>query len=110
MHNPVTRFLRGGLVFQAGRFRWIWYTSRCVKPLKLNKIFAIGLYRWKYEFNTIDDAIAGVWAIANDTDEQTVPLDKIEVMVEFTTGEFERCAYADKGRVVRWLERFRLSA
>lgn len=78
-----------------------------MKPLTLNKIFVIGLYLWKYEYDTVDDAIAGVWAIADETGENSVPLDKIEVMVEFTTGEFERCAYADKGRVVHWLERFR---
>ena len=107
MHNPVTYLLAGTLFLCGQDNATVWYTSHRVKPLKLNKIFVIGLYLWKYEFDTIDDAIAGVWAIAGETGEHSVPLDKIEAMVEFTTGEFERCAYSDKARFVHWLERFR---
>ena len=77
-----------------------------VENLTVAKVYVIGVARWKYEYSTIDDAIACIHRLSKEIEEQKAHLDMFEVMVEFTSGESERCAYREEVRVAKWLRRF----
>lgn len=76
------------------------------QPLAVSKVFVIGVARWKYEYDSVEQAIACVHQLAVEIAESQASLDMFEVMVEFASGESERCAYRDESRVKNWLERF----
>ena len=78
-------------------------------PLKIKKVFVIGIAKWKFDFTTLEDAAACiVGELERTMQEQDASLELIEVMLEFTSGESERCAYKDKRRVFEWMGRFGL--
>lgn len=77
-----------------------------IEPLAVAKVYVIGVARWKYECDSVEQAIACVHQLAAEIARSEASLDMFEVMVEFTTGESERCAYRNKSRVKTWLKRF----
>lgn len=75
-------------------------------PLNISRIFVLGIGQWKYEYMTVADAAAGVQDLDRKIHEEGVRLDFIEVLIEFASGESERCSFKDKQRVFAWLDRF----
>ncbi len=74
--------------------------------LPVSGIFVIAQYGWKQSFSDIHEAIRYVTAITDMVEDPATPIDQIQVMVEFETGDSERCSYQEKQRTIQWLKRF----
>ena len=75
--------------------------------LQISSVFIIAAYGWKENFSDLNEAIEYISTINELVEDPTTPLDNIQVMVEFGTGESERCAYNTKERTLQWLHRFK---
>ena len=75
--------------------------------LQITSVLIIAAYGWKENFSDLDEAIEYVLTINELVEDPVTPLDNIQVMVEFGTGENERCAYNSKERTLQWLNRFK---
>lgn len=74
--------------------------------LEVQTVSIIAAYGWRQRFESLVEAIEYVDTITDLVEDPSAPLDKIQVLVEFTTGESERCAYKDKVRTLAWMARF----
>ena len=72
----------------------------------IEKVFVIGIGQWRHEYTSIPDAIACIHGLSQRIAEAGPRLDFIEIMVEFETGESERCKYRTEAQAVAWLQRF----
>lgn len=72
----------------------------------IEKVFVIGIGQWKHEYTSVSDAIACIHGLNQRIKEAGPRLDFIEIMVEFETGESERCRYRTEAQAVAWLQRF----
>lgn len=75
-------------------------------PLDIKRITVIGVSQWPYKYTSVADAQAGVMNIAVEIKAQEPTLDLIEILVEFESGEHERCAYKSPQNCCEWLARF----
>jgi hypothetical protein len=75
-------------------------------PLKVRRVMVIGVAQWKYEYASLAEAAECVQTLAERIAAEGTRLDFIEVMVEFATGESERCAFKEPERVYAWMKRF----
>lgn len=76
-------------------------------PLEIAHVSIIASYGWKERFAGLDEAMKFVETITDLVEDPATPLDQIQVMVEFITGESERCAYQNRERTLQWMGRFR---
>ena len=80
--------------------------QRKLRPLEVKTVYVIGIAEWLYEYASLRDAAACVQQLSKLIEKEGARLDYIEVRVEFSTGESERCAFKEEERVFDWLERF----
>lgn len=75
-------------------------------PLEIAAVKVLAAYAWLERFTSVAEAIEHIAVISDQVDDPTTPLDRIEIMIEFTSGDNERCAYKEKARAIQWLRRF----
>jgi len=79
-------------------------------PLTVSSVAVIASHGWKEQFLALEEAIKYVTAISEQVDDENTSLDQIQVMVDFASGESERCAYASKERTIQWISRFKIAS
>ena len=104
---PSRSPLRDDLVIQYANMS---IQQSLLSPLTVSSVAVIASYRWKEQFSALEEAIKYVAAISELVGDDSTPLDQIQVMVEFTSGESERCAYASKERTIQWMSRFKIAS
>lgn len=81
-------------------------TKTTLTPLEIHSIYVIARYGKKECFKNLTEAIVYVSHITDLVEDPASPLDQIAIVVQFVTGDEERCSYKEKTRTVQWLERF----
>ncbi len=82
-------------------------SNKRLEPNSVKLISVISYNGWLERFSDLELAKAYVSSISKFSDNPDEERDRIQVLVEFESGESERCAFLDSQRTLAWMSRFK---
>ena len=70
---------------------------------QIERIWVTARYGIKQDFNDIELAIKYVSAVSKTTGDSDLPLDEIEIRIEYVNGDYEQCGWQKPGDCLSWL-------